>query len=47
MLEAIFVSWLLLFFGDFLSTFVYHIPEHIFGSLHIKTHHSGKKSFRH
>jgi hypothetical protein len=47
MLEAIGVSWLLLFFGDFLSTFCYHIPEHIFGSLHVRTHHSWKKDFRH
>jgi hypothetical protein len=47
MLEAIAVAWLLLFFGDFLSTFVYHVPEHVFGSLHLKTHHSWKKDFRH
>ncbi len=47
MLAAIFGSLLLLFFGDFLSTFVYHIPEHIFGNLHFKTHHHGKKNFRH
>lgn len=47
MLETIAVAWLLLFFGDFLSTFVYHIPEHVFGSLHLKTHHSWKKDFRH
>ncbi len=47
MLESITVAWLLLFFGDFLSTFCYHVPEHVFGSLHIKTHHSAKKNFRH
>ena len=47
MLEAFSVAWLLLFFGDFLSTFVYHIPEHIFGNLHLQTHHSWKKDFRH
>jgi len=47
MLEAIVVAWLLLFFGDFLSTFFYHIPEHVFGSLHLRTHHSWKKDFRH
>ncbi|MBG1258149.1 sterol desaturase family protein [Nostoc commune] len=47
MLEAIAVAWLLLFFGDFLSTFFYHVPEHVFGSLHLKTHHSWKKDFRH
>lgn len=47
MLEAIAVAWLLLFFGDFFSTFIYHIPEHVFGSLHLQTHHSWKKNFRH
>ncbi|BAZ09972.1 hypothetical protein NIES4071_17860 [Calothrix sp. NIES-4071] len=47
MLKAIVLAWLLLFIGDFLSTFLYHIPEHVFGSLHLKTHHSGKKDFRH
>ena len=47
MIEAIIVAWLLLFFGDFLSNFVYHVPEHVFGSLHLTTHHSWKKDFRH
>jgi len=47
MLEAIAVAWLLLVVGDFLSTFLYHVPEHVFGSLHLKTHHSWKKNFRH
>ncbi|MBD2604896.1 sterol desaturase family protein [Scytonema hofmannii FACHB-248] len=47
MLEAIAVGWLLLFFGDFFSTFFYHIPEHVFGRLHLQTHHSWKKDFRH
>ncbi|MBO3462556.1 fatty acid desaturase family protein [Aetokthonos hydrillicola Thurmond2011] len=47
MLEAIATAWLLLFFGDLLSTFIYHVPEHVFGSLHLKTHHSAKKAFRH
>jgi sterol desaturase/sphingolipid hydroxylase (fatty acid hydroxylase superfamily) len=47
MLEAIAVAWLLLFFGDFFSTFFYHIPEHVFGRLHLQTHHSWKKDFRH
>jgi len=47
MLFALAIAWLLLFFGDFLSTFLYHIPEHIFGTLHLQTHHSSKKNFRH
>ncbi|UBF30403.1 sterol desaturase family protein (plasmid) [Kovacikia minuta CCNUW1] len=47
MLEAIAVAWFLLVIGDFFSTFCYHIPEHVFGNLHLKTHHSSKKNFRH
>jgi hypothetical protein len=47
MLKACLVAWLLLFAGDFLSTFCYHVPEHVFGKLHLTTHHSFKKSFRH
>jgi hypothetical protein len=47
MLKAIAAAWLLLFFGDLISTFAYHVPEHAFGSLHLKTHHSAKKDFRH
>lgn len=47
MLKASIAAWLLLFLGDFLSTFVYHVPEHVFGSLHLKTHHSSKQTFRH
>jgi Fatty acid hydroxylase superfamily len=47
MLKACIVAWLLLFLGDFFSTFVYHVPEHVFGSLHLKTHHSSKQTFRH
>ncbi len=46
MIEAM-TAWLLLFIGDFLSTFCYHVPEHVFGRLHLQTHHSAKKTFRH
>jgi hypothetical protein len=47
MFMAIAIAWLLLVLGDFLSTFCYHIPEHVFGRLHLKAHHSAKKNFRH
>lgn len=47
MLQTIAIAWLLLVIGDFLSTFCYHIPEHVFGRLHIRTHHSSRKDFRH
>lgn len=47
MLKAVIVAWSLLLMGDFLSTFCYHVPEHVFGNLHLRTHHSAKKAFRH
>jgi hypothetical protein len=47
MLEIGIGAWLVLFLGDFFSTFCYHVPEHVFGSLHLKTHHSAKQTFRH
>jgi hypothetical protein len=45
--KIIFVALLLLFIGDFLSTFLYHVPEHIFGKFHSLVHHSGNRSFLH
>lgn len=39
------VGFLLL--GDFLSTFLYHCPEHVFGGFHSKVHHGHNKSFLH
>lgn len=47
MLKTSIVAWLLLCLGDFLSTFCYHVPEHVFGRLHLQTHHSSKQTFRH
>jgi hypothetical protein len=41
------VAILLLFIGDFLSTFLYHVPEHIFGKFHSLVHHSSNRSFLH
>ncbi len=41
------VAGLLLFLGDLISTFLYHVPEHVFGKLHLKTHHAAQKTFSH
>jgi len=41
------IAWSLLFLGDCLSTFCYHVPEHIFGKLHLQTHHAPKQRFHH
>ncbi|MDB9529053.1 sterol desaturase family protein [Oscillatoria sp. CS-180] len=36
---------LLLLLGDFVATFGYHVPEHVFGKFHSIVHHSPKRSF--
>jgi hypothetical protein len=41
------IGGLLLFLGDLISTFLYHVPEHVFGKLHLQTHHAAKRTFRH
>ncbi len=33
--------------GDFLSTFIWHVPEHAFGKLHVTTHHAKDRGFSH
>lgn len=38
---------ILLLVGDFISTFVYHVPEHVFGKLHCRVHHQKKQTFQH
>ena len=41
------VVFLMLLVGDFLSTFFYHVPEHVFGKFHTLVHHSKNRSFLH
>lgn len=36
---------LLLLLGDFVATFCYHVPEHVFGKFHNIVHHSPNRSF--
>jgi hypothetical protein len=43
----ILVALLLLLIGDFLSTFLYHVPEHVFGKFHSIVHHGKNRSFIH
>jgi hypothetical protein len=31
--------------GDFASTFFYHVPQHIWGKLHLRTHHDNRRSY--
>lgn len=33
--------------GDFASTFLYHVPQHLWFTLHLRTHHDRRRSFWH
>lgn len=47
LLKATATIWLLLIVGDFLSTFIYHVPEHAFGRFHVVVHHGKNRDFLH
>ena len=47
LIKAILVAVSLLPIGDFLSTFLYHVPEHVFGKFHTIVHHGKNRSFVH
>ena len=46
-IKTIFIAAVLLIIGDFLSTFCYHVPEHVFGKFHGLVHHGKNRSFIH
>lgn len=46
-IKIILVATVLLLVGDFLSTFFYHVPEHVFGKFHAIVHHGKNRSFIH
>ena len=31
--------------GDFASTFFYHVPQHVWGKLHLRMHHDRRRSY--
>ncbi|MCC0178632.1 sterol desaturase [Waterburya agarophytonicola K14] len=47
LIKIIFVAVSMLLVGDFLSTFFYHVPEHVFGKFHTIVHHGKNRSFIH
>ena len=47
LISTIVVAASLLLVGDFLSTFLYHVPEHVFGKFHGLVHHGKNRSFVH
>ncbi|MGB5966970.1 MAG: sterol desaturase family protein [Spirulinaceae cyanobacterium] len=46
-IKAVSVAMILLLIGDLISTFLYHVPEHVFGKFHSVVHHSKNRSFIH
>ena len=47
LIKVIVVAILLLLIGDLISTFFYHVPEHVFGKFHTIVHHGKNRSFIH
>jgi hypothetical protein len=47
LIKIVLIATLLLLIGDFLSTFLYHVPEHVFGKFHTLVHHGKNRSFIH
>lgn len=43
--KILLTAFLLLLLGDFLATFGYHVPQHVFGKFHGIVHHSPNRSF--
>jgi hypothetical protein len=47
MILTLVTAFLFLLIGDFLSTFIYHCPQHVFGRFHTIVHHGHNRSFLH
>ncbi len=43
--SAIAAMLIVLVVGDLASTFLYHVPQHVWGKLHLRTHHDRKRSY--
>jgi hypothetical protein len=39
------VALVVLVVGDFGSTFFYHVPQHLWGTLHLRTHHDRRRGY--
>jgi Fatty acid hydroxylase superfamily len=44
-LSALAATFIVLLVGDFASTFLYHVPQHAWGKLHLRTHHDRRRSY--
>jgi Fatty acid hydroxylase superfamily len=45
LLSAFVAMLIVLVLGDFGSTFFYHVPQHVWGKLHLRTHHDRRRSY--
>ena len=43
--SAVAATFIVLLVGDFASTFFYHVPQHVWGKLHLRTHHDRRRSY--
>ncbi|HET9096499.1 MAG TPA: sterol desaturase family protein [Candidatus Baltobacteraceae bacterium] len=41
----VFAALVVLVVGDFGSTFFYHVPQHLWFSLHLRTHHDNRRPY--
>ncbi len=44
-MAAVWAALIVLVVGDFGSTFFYHVPQHLWFTLHLRTHHDRRRSF--
>src|ERR1700680_3687895 len=44
-MTAILAFLVVLIVGDFASTFFYHVPQHLWFTLHLRTHHDRRRSY--
>lgn len=44
-MSAILSLAVVLIVGDFASTFLYHVPQHVWFKLHLRTHHDRRRSY--
>ncbi|HEY8298301.1 MAG TPA: hypothetical protein VIG32_09795 [Candidatus Baltobacteraceae bacterium] len=44
-MAAVAAALIVLIVGDFASTFFYHVPQHLWFTLHLRTHHDRRRSF--
>jgi hypothetical protein len=45
LLSLLVAMLIVLLVGDFASTFFYHVPQHVWGKLHLRTHHDRRRSY--